>query len=216
MPQRTTSAAERVYAEVKERILSGQVAGGSLLGEADVATDLGVSRTPVRESFIRLEAEGWMTLYPRRGALVHEIAPRDVREVVQARLLVETGTVREAVDAGRNGELAERMAEVLDAQRAAFASDDHHRFTELDASFHHLPVEACTNRLLEAFFATLGDRQRRMAAHALWGEHERRASVLTDHDELVDAVRAGDVERFERLLGAHLRAVYDGYLDSGR
>ena len=83
------SAAERVYGEVKELILTNGIAGGELISEGEIAQRCSVSRTPVREAFLRLEAEGWMRLYPKRGALVVPVGQSEARDVVDARLLLE-------------------------------------------------------------------------------------------------------------------------------
>ena len=64
------SAADAAYAKVKERILDGDLAGGTMVSEGTIADELGMSRTPVREAFLRLQVEGWMRLYPKRGALI--------------------------------------------------------------------------------------------------------------------------------------------------
>ena len=82
-------AKDRVYAFVKERVLAGAYPGGELLSEGEVAEALKVSRTPVREAFLLLEAEGLMRLYPKRGALVVPVSPDEVRDVVETRRLVE-------------------------------------------------------------------------------------------------------------------------------
>ncbi|MCZ0975943.1 GntR family transcriptional regulator [Streptomyces albulus] len=67
--------ADRAYAHVRERLLDGRYPGGELLSERAVATELGLSNTPVREAFLRLQAEGFLRLYPRRGALVVPVTP---------------------------------------------------------------------------------------------------------------------------------------------
>ncbi|MBH0121440.1 GntR family transcriptional regulator, partial [Rhodococcus sp. CX] len=91
------SAAEQAYREVKERILSGTLPGGELISEGEIAAEMGTSRTPVREAFLRLETEGWMRLYPKRGALVVPVADGEAEHVVAARLLLEADAVRVVV-----------------------------------------------------------------------------------------------------------------------
>src|SRR5689334_13481687 len=83
------SAAARVYAYVKERLLDGTFPGGSLMSENELSQQLGLSRTPVRQAFVQLEAEGLLELYPKRGALVVPIAASEIEDVFEARLLVE-------------------------------------------------------------------------------------------------------------------------------
>jgi DNA-binding GntR family transcriptional regulator len=83
------SAAERAYRHTKERILSGELLGGSMVTEGDVSSALGISRTPVREGFLRLQAEGLLQLHPKRGALVVPVSPGEVGAVLEARELLE-------------------------------------------------------------------------------------------------------------------------------
>src|SRR6478672_10064979 len=84
------SASERTYAHLKRSILDGTHAGGVLVTEGEVAEAVGVSRTPVREALLRLEAEGLVRLYPKRGALVLPVSPKEISDVLETRELVET------------------------------------------------------------------------------------------------------------------------------
>ena len=90
----TPNAADLVYARVKQRILQGDLEGGRMLSEGELAAEHGVSRTPVREAFLRLQAEGWMRLYPKRGALVVESTPGEIAQVLEARRLLENYAVQ--------------------------------------------------------------------------------------------------------------------------
>ena len=83
------SAATRAYDHLKRAILEGTHPGGTLLTEGDVAERLGVSRTPVREALLRLEAEGLVRLYPKKGALVVPVSAQEAHDVVEARALIE-------------------------------------------------------------------------------------------------------------------------------
>ncbi|GAA2484358.1 hypothetical protein GCM10010198_38850 [Nocardia seriolae] len=100
---KTPSAAERAYHEIKERILSGKLPGGELISENEMAGELGTSRTPVREAFLRLETEGWMRLYPKRGALVVPAPSHEAEHVIHARYVVETGAVDALTRVARAG-----------------------------------------------------------------------------------------------------------------
>src|SRR5215213_815260 len=95
---RCMSAADRAYGYTKERILDGEYAQGRLIGEGEVSDAVGVSRTPVREAFLRLEAEGMLRLYPKRGALVVPISAREVEDVMETRALVERFAVAKAIE----------------------------------------------------------------------------------------------------------------------
>jgi DNA-binding GntR family transcriptional regulator len=84
----TMTATERAYAFAKQRILDGRFAGGELISEGDVAAGVNLSRTPVREAFLRLESEGLLKLFPKRGALVVPVSAAEVEHVMETRLVV--------------------------------------------------------------------------------------------------------------------------------
>src|SRR4029078_4417386 len=88
-PPTSGSAAARVYAYVKERLLDGTFPGGALLSENELSQQLGLSRTRVRQAFVQLEAEGLLELYPKRGALVVPVSGSEADDVLEGRLLVE-------------------------------------------------------------------------------------------------------------------------------
>jgi len=212
-PHPPPSAADAAYEATRALILEGTAAPNSMLSEGDVATQLGISRTPVREAFLRLQAEGWLRLYPKRGALVVPPAPNEGRDVVQARILIETASARtlaQLLDQGGVGQeaLAAQLQPHVDAQRAAHEADDFTEFTEADLRFHRALVAAAGNAVLLQFQDSLADRERRMAARSLWGRRDWAARTVDQHQELLDAVLAGDPERFETLLTHHLTSTH--------
>ncbi|MGB4776991.1 GntR family transcriptional regulator [Microbacterium sp.] len=205
-PPEASSAAEIAYAEVKTRILDGALVGGEMVSEGAVAETLGMSRTPVREAFLRLQAEGWMRLYPKRGALVVEVRPHELEDVVEARVLIETDSVRRLTrDAERAGEVAAALAGIIDRQRAAYIAGDLAGLAEADIAFHATIVDAGGNALLTGFFATLRDRQQRMVARSLWRRDDRTEQVLNDHELLARLVAESEPDAFEMALARHIR-----------
>src|SRR5688572_17777620 len=112
---RQPPAAERVYTHVKQGVLERRYEGGTLLTEGELAEAVGVSRTPVREALLRLEAEGLLRLYPKKGALVLPVSAQEIADVVETRLLVEEHAARKAVPAPAG--LIERLEELLARQK---------------------------------------------------------------------------------------------------
>src|SRR3954447_11104588 len=107
-----STATSRAYDHVKQAILDRAYPGGALLSEGEIATAVGVSRTPVREALLRLETEGLVRLYPKRGALVLAVSAQEITDVLETRELVETFT---AGRAALGPDLAERLSGLLDA-----------------------------------------------------------------------------------------------------
>lgn len=204
------SAAELAYREVKELILSGALPGGELISEGEIATRMGSSRTPVREAFLRLEAEGWMRLYPKRGALIVPVADGEAEHVVDARLLVETHAVEAIAGNPRARDvLVLTLRENLDRQRELIVSGgDAAQFSVLDADFHRALVRAGGNPLLETFYDGLRERQRRMTARSLARDPEQISKIVDDHARLTDLVAAGDADGFASAVRRHMREVH--------
>ena len=197
------NAAHRAYDHVKARILTGEL-DAQLVSEGDFATELGVSRTPVREAFLRLQVEGLMRLYPKRGALVVPVGPHESREVLDARRVVEHASAAAAVT---DPELPAVLEALLEQQRAAVGTP---RFEELDAAFHTALVDAGGNSLLSGFYRGLRDRQIRLIATAVRTVQDRSGEILEQHGDIVEAVRQGRAEHLERVLTEHLERVYEG------
>ena len=203
------TAAQRAYESTKERILSGELPGGHLFSEVEVAEALGISRTPTREAFLRLQAEGFLTLLPKRGALVVPIGEREADEVLETRELLETYAVRRlAADPELRPRAVTELRTLLDAQRAAAAAEDLSSFSVADEAFHRTIVEAAGNRLLSGFYGTLRDRQRRMSAHAFGSRRNRLTAALEEHSALLGLLESGDVDAFGAALRTHLDATH--------
>jgi DNA-binding GntR family transcriptional regulator len=211
---KTYSASEQAYLTVKELIVTGELPGGELVSEGDIAGRMDISRTPVREAFLRLQVEGWMRLYPKRGALVVPIAPGEAENVVSARWLVETGSVRVvAADARARRELVAALRTNLEHQRRVADEGTRAEFSAADADFHRLIVRAGANPLLDAFYDGLRERQRRMTTHSLARDPDQISRIVDDHAQLADLIDSGDVDGFADAVDTHMRRTHG--LDEG-
>src|SRR5215208_1128016 len=182
---RAEGAKERAYAFTKQRVLDATYAGGDLLTEGEVAGALGMSRTPVREAFLRLEGEGLLRLYPKRGALVERFA------------------VAKAIE--REAAVAAAMRDAIARQEEHEGAGDLDGFVAADREFHTILVAAAGNQIMLELYDSLRDRQQRMGIAALRREPRRLGQILDEHRGLTDAIEAGDVEPTLALLDAHLR-----------
>jgi DNA-binding GntR family transcriptional regulator len=208
---RPPPAKDRAHAWVKGRILDGSFAGGELLSEGEVAEALRVSRTPVREAFLLLEAEGLMRLYPKRGALVVAVSPEEVRDVMDTRLLLERHAARRAAraEAGREAVVG-ALREVIAGQEEALAGDDLPAFAAADRDFHHALVASAGNGILTRLSESLRDRQRRMVALTVARDPGLARRFLEEHRAICDAIAAGDARAAGRLVEAHIEGSRQG------
>lgn len=185
----TATATERAYDHTKSRVLDGTYPGGALITEGEVSEAVGVSRTPVREAFLRLQAEGLLRLYPKRGALVVPVSAQEIDDVMETRGMIERFAVEKVMASGGHREVGARLREALAAQRKLRKSPE--SFTEADREFHGLLVAATGNRVLVDLYAALRDRQLRMGVTALVRDPQRIDRILDEHATLADAVAAG-------------------------
>src|SRR5918995_5450859 len=128
------TATTRAYAFTKDRVLDSTFAGGDFITEGEVAEALGMSRTPVREAFLRLESEGLLRLYPKRGALVVPVSAQEVEAVMETRLLVERFAFARAIE--RGAEVTGAMREAIARQEEYAATGDADGFVAADRTFH--------------------------------------------------------------------------------
>lgn len=203
------SAAERVYRETKELILNGDVPAGRLISEGDIAQRMSVSRTPVREAFVRLQSEELLELIPKRGAVVTPVPAGEAMDVLETRAALEVAAVRRM--ASRNDDLTRllgTMAELVTGQRAAARAGEIAQFARLDVALHAAVISASGNQVAERFYARLADRQRRMNIGAITPDPGRMRICADEHEELAGRIRDRDVSGFETSLRAHLSATH--------
>ncbi len=214
-PAKRPSAAHTAYAVTKELILSGELPGGSLISEGEIAERVCVSRTPVREAFLRLESEELLALHPKRGAVVVPVPPGEAADVLELRLALERSAAERIARSGLRGDHHEKMRELLRRQRALAEAADVGRFADADEAFHRCIVEASGNRLASRFYATLGDRQRRMSISALRPRPERLSLLADEHEALLDHLLGGDSAAFASALLGHLTATHGSPYTAG-
>lgn len=199
-----SSAAGRAYRHLRDAILEGGFTPGQMLGETGLAEDLGMSRTPVRAALVRLQEEQWVTIYPKRGALVNGLSDRDIAEIADARYMLEAAAVQRAT-AATIERLLPRLEESLDAQEAALAEGDLPVFIDRTTGFHRMFVEMGGNAVLLEMSDRLADRRRFMLFRQGARLIERRTAMIAEHRALLEALRSGDVAVFAESLRAHLR-----------
>jgi DNA-binding GntR family transcriptional regulator len=215
-----TQAADRAYTALRGGILGGRYGSGERLGEIEIADELGLSRTPVREALRRLGSEGLVEVLPHRGSRVRTWTAQDLDETYELRALLEGLAARRAATGLDAGTLAE--LDTLAARMVTVDPSLGHRpageFTELAAlngRFHALITAAAGSAQLAATLAGLVQlplvmrTYRRYTPAALARSHAH-------HRELVDALRAGDGAWAESVMRSHVLAARAVLLDSHR
>ncbi len=204
---RPMSATERAYNVTRGKILDGVLAGGDVITEGAVSTELGISRTPVREAFLRLQAEGLLQLYPKRGAVVVPITADEALSVGEAREIIEsfavTKLLTENVYAPK--ELLDTLWEHLNEQQRAIRANDSSAFIDADTGFHLAVVEASANGFLVDLYRSLRDHQRRLSVHARSQTQSNMTASHGEHVKLAGYLAEGELDGYLSFLRKHLR-----------
>jgi DNA-binding GntR family transcriptional regulator len=203
---RRGAAKDRALDYVKTKVLTGAFPGGELISEGEVAAALGMSRTPVREAFLQLEAAGLLRLYPQRGALVVPVSPEEVRAVMEARLVLEEFAAGAVIGRGPSvcSAVFDQLSDQLHCQREAAAASDMRVFLDSDRTFHKITLDAAGNSILAGFYSSLRDRQMRMIGESALRDPQRLTTIMAEHQGIAEALRDGDLTRAREAVRAHL------------
>ncbi|MFN8622752.1 MAG: GntR family transcriptional regulator [Chloroflexota bacterium] len=194
---------ERITAHLRGEILSNRIAPGTVLQEVPLAESLGTSRGPIREALGVLAAEGLVTITPRRGAVVTTLTKEEFLEAYQVREVLEALGARLAVPV-ISAEGLGAMTEAIGRMQAADERHDVDLFFDANTDFHSALMDASGNRKLVEVHHRLVSQMgpyRRPSAR-LRGNLERS---IAEHQAILDAVRARDVERATALVVEHVR-----------
>lgn len=196
------SASDKAYEHVKGGILAGDIPPSTFLTEGQLAEELGISRTPVREALLRLQAEGMVELFPKKGALVTAPTARETREVFEARALIEEWAAGQMWS--RRADAIPALRARLDEMAAALKADDVSSFSAADRAFHEVIVEAAGNSVIARQYCHLRDRQIVIVAGNLRGDKPRMTNSLRQHRELLRLLESGTKAQFVHGCRQHV------------
>jgi len=196
---------ELAYRAIRGGILSGDIALEDRLSEERLATQLGISKSPIREALNRLGVEGLIEISPRRGTRVKQYNPASVAQLFEVREALEGLAIRLLQV---TPELACELNDLVGRCEAFVRDRDLKRFTVEDIRFHGLLVEATGNQFLLRTFRNLQDHVQlvRVKSIHLPGRPDRSQR---EHRRIVAALAKGAVAEAEELLREHIRAVKD-------
>jgi DNA-binding GntR family transcriptional regulator len=208
------SGRERAYRHLRETVLVDPAVQGTFLNEVDLAQDIGVSRTPVREALLLLVAEGLVEMVPKRGAYVPPLSGRQIRELMELRTLLEQHAA--SVTLARGSVPVEAMRAALSEQQRLLTAEpcDAREFIEWDRRFHQSLVDAAGNELIARTYAGLRTRQVRVGVAALFRATDRQRAVCGEHARILDALDAGDEAAAHAAISEHLQITLQLFLQA--
>jgi DNA-binding GntR family transcriptional regulator len=196
------SVVDQVYNAIRERISSGSLPRGARVHQEDLAAELGVSRTPVREALRRLAAEGLVEMRTNRGARVADVDQLGMRTSYEARTVIEPGAARLAA-ARRAAEPLARMRAAVAAQRRSLRNV--RRSFEANREFHLALAAASGNEFLVQFAERLWVARIGETIYERQVETQERMLLdVREHEQIIEAIEAGDGRRAEALARRHL------------
>jgi DNA-binding GntR family transcriptional regulator len=202
VPSRT----EAVLDALKHAILTGRLSPGQPLVETELAAQLGVSKTPVREALKTLSGAGLVTMSPYKGASVRTVDDALAHSVYDIRILLEPEAVRRSANRGEAGRAS------WDAARAALDAAD--RATDradrqqANREFHRALYAGCGNDLMVGILDGLRD-QTALVSTAVWTRNATWEQEAAEHRTILEAVGAGRADDAATLLEEHIRAFVD-------
>ena len=191
-----------VFNTLRQAILTGELKPGERLMEIHLANKLGVSRTPIREAIRKLELEGLVTMIPRRGAEVAQITEKSMNDVLEVRRAMDALCVELACDRITPEELQD-LKKACDTFEAAVKTDDIKQIAQADVALHDIIVQATGNQRLIQLVNNLSEQMYRYRVEYL-KEEQTRNLLVSEHEELVKAIREGDVQKAQDISFHHL------------
>lgn len=198
------SVAERVASYIEAAVLDGRIEPGDWLREVDLAKQLGVSRTPLREAFLLLVKKGLLEVVPRRGARVRLISDDELADILSVRVALDGRAAKLAAE--RHVAAGDMIERILSAQRSAFRRNERSKFHDLGQKLHAAIYLASGNPKLQSIYESLAieGALHRLSNLSIPGEMETN---LVDHEKIVAAIVSGNGDAARAAAEAHIARV---------
>ena len=217
--KRQKTLTEQAADAIRARIVSGEFHFGEALSEIALATELGVSKTPVREAFLQLKNEGLVEILPQRGTFVFQMTGEQLRQLVEMRELLETASLRFSM---RNGTfLGDRLDAIVGRMTDAVEKRDPAAYRRHDADFHQAIISGSGNAFIESAYSIIAFRvqalRNRLSLEAQnWRSFEGHKDVARHvRENNVEAAQAKLLEHIGDALNAYLARIQSGLARTG-
>ena len=204
---------EMVYEELKIQILTGAIVPGTRMMEVDLAEEMGVSRTPIREAIRKLEKEGLVTIEPRRGAYASMISTQDMVEILEVRQDLEGLAAYFAATRMSPVEM-EELREVADRYNAAVKEGNMKDMIRYDTQFHRMIVDSCNNKILVNMVEQLQELVLRFR-YIYYDNFRRADNMPAEHREIIEAIASGDEDRARAAADVHIDRLKQLVIEEG-
>jgi len=193
---------EMVYEELKSQILTGVIVPGTRLMEIELAENMGVSRTPIREAIRKLEKEGLVVIEPRRGAYASQISTEDMIAILEVRQNMEGLAACFAASRISSEEL-EKLTNAFESYNKAVQTGDTKEMIKNDTKFHRIIVEASHNKILVQMIEQLQELVLRFR-YIYYDDFKRAEKMPKEHSDILQAIVKGDGEAARIAADVHI------------
>lgn len=188
---------EKIVETVRNAIVNGQIPAGARVAEPELADRFGISRTPIREAFRQLESEGFITVIPRKGAIVASLSAKDISDFYDLKMVLEGYAARCAAKVLTEKELT-KMEAVNRQMEIASTKKDLRKVLSLHNEFHEIFLKSCGNEKLYSIVQNMVMQfQRFRLILAMRGKLE---GSIRQHREIIEAFRRQDADLAESLV----------------
>lgn len=197
------SLREHVLEMLHGAIVNGELKPGQALVEAELASQLGVSRAPVREAINILATQGLVEVVPYRGTTVKKLSRKDVEELYSVRSLMEGYAIQQIILSERTAQVVSDLREVCNGMQQAADEGDLRAVNEIDRDFHDTLVAACGNDLLLSMWSTVSMRVRQVMSLRNRRKGDLQA-IARNHIEIVEIIASKNLEKALALIHHHI------------
>ncbi|MGH1357982.1 MAG: GntR family transcriptional regulator [Burkholderiaceae bacterium] len=200
--QRPKSLTELAAEEIRNMIIEGKLELGAALSEGKLAKRFDVSRTPIREAFNRLETEGLVVTKPQSGTFVFKMHPAELTKICFVRIALELAAIDAAFEFDPVA-LCEKLDAITAEMTVAHQAGRTDLYLKLDMAFHQAIFDGSNNRFLNDAYQTIAYK---MAAlrNRLGRNPEHMKKSFDEHQQIVEAIRAGSLTQARTILAAHI------------
>ena len=203
---------ELVLEAIREAIMNGSLKPRERLMEIQLAEELGVSRTPVREALRKLELEGFIVMVPRKGAYVADLSLKDIADVFEIRAALEGLAAGLAAERITDEELEYRERHLVE-KGDAISQNDMERLVAIDTDFHEAIYRASRNERLFVIINNLREQIQRFRATSL-AYPGRMKQSLEEHRIIVEAIQSRDVQGARQAAQEHIENAENSMIES--
>lgn len=203
---------ELVLDAIREAIINGTLKPRERLMEIQLAEELGVSRTPIREALRKLELEGFIVMVPRKGAYVADISFKDIADVFEIRAALEGLAAGLAAERITDEEL-EEMERMVAEKAEAIANHDMDKLVKVDTLFHEAIYKASRNQRLTSIISNLREQIQRYRTTSL-AYPGRMQRSLEEHRSIVEAIQSRDPQIAQQVAREHIENAENSMIEA--